>query len=171
MRGLIQDLRYAVRTLIKSWAVTVIAVATLALGIGANTAIFSVVNSVLLRPLRFQQSDRLVSLGERLPGFTTTLPMNAPDYRAFSERQRAFQALGIYSNKHFDLSGSGEPERIEGARVSASVFPLLGVSPLLGRTYSEEEDTPGHALVVMSYGLWERRYGGDPSIVGRTIQL
>src|SRR5262244_184778 len=171
MQTIWQDLRYGARMLLKAPNITLIAVATLALSIGANTAIFSVVNSVLLRPLPFQQSDRLVSILEHLPGFTTPLPMNAPDYREFSQRQRAFEALGIYSNKHFDLSGSGEPERIEGARVSASVYPVLGVSPLLGRTYTEEEDTPGHAVVMMSYGLWQRRYGADPNIVGRTVQL
>jgi putative ABC transport system permease protein len=171
MDGLRQDLLYAIRVLIKSWGVTLIAVATLALGIGANTAIFSVVNSVLLRPLPFQSSDRLLCILEKLPGFSTSIPMNAPDFNAFSERQKSFEQLGIYSNKHFDLSGTGAPERVKGTRVSASVFPLLGVAPLMGRTYTEEEDKSGHAVVVLSYGLWQRKYGSDYSIVGRAIQL
>ena len=171
MDGFKQDLTYAIRVLFKSWTVTLIAVATLALGIGANTAIFSVVNSVLLRPLPFPNSDRIVYILEKLPGFMISIPMNAPDFTAFRERQQSFEQMGIYSNKHFDISGTGTPERIVGARASASVFPLLGVSPLMGRTYTEEEDQPGHALVVLSYGLWQRAYGADPTILGRTIQL
>src|SRR6266481_1196314 len=171
MDGLRQDLAYAIRVLIKSWGVTLIAVATLALGIGANTAIFSVVNSVLLRPLPFQSSDRLIYILEKLPGFSTSIPMNAPDFNAFSECQKSFEQLGIYSNKHFDLSGAGAPERIKGTRMSASVFPSLGVAPLMGRTYTEEEDKSGHAVVVLSYGLWQRKYGSDYSILGRAIQL
>src|SRR5580704_752048 len=171
MDGLRQDLAYALRVLIKSWGVTLIAVATLALGIGANTAIFSVVNSVLLRPLPFQSSDRLLCILEKLPGFSTSIPMNAPDFNAFSERQKSFEQLGIYSNKHFDLSGTGAPERVKGTRVSASVFPLLGVAPQMGRTYTEEEDKSSHAVVVLSYGLWQRKYGSDYSIIGRAIQL
>jgi predicted permease len=171
MDGLRQDLAYAIRVLIKSWGVTLIAVATLALGIGANTAIFSVVNSVLLRPLPFQNSDRLLFILEKLPGFSTSIPMNAPDFNAFSDRQKSFEQLGIYSNKHFDLSGAGAPERIKGTRVSASVFPLLGIAPLMGRTYTEEEDKSSHAVVVLSYGLWQRKYGSDYSIIGRAIQL
>jgi putative ABC transport system permease protein len=171
MDGLRQDLAYAIRVLIKSWGVTLIAVATLALGIGANTAIFSVVNSVLLRPLPFQSADRLLYILEKLPGFSTSIPMNAPDFNAFSERQKSFEQLGIYSNKHFDLSGAGAPERIKGTRVSAAVFPLLGVVPLMGRTYTQEEDKSGHPVVVLSYGLWQRKYGADYSILGRAIQL
>jgi putative ABC transport system permease protein len=171
MDGLRQDLAYALRVLIKSWSVTLVAVATLALGIGANTAIFSVVNSVLLRPLPFQDSDRLLYVFEKLPGFSTNVPMNAPDFNAFSERQKSFEHLGIFSNKHFDLSGAGVPERIKGARVSASVFPLLGIAPLMGRTYTAEEDQSGLPVVVLSYGLWQRKYGSDYSIVGRAIQL
>ena len=171
MSDMRQDLKYAVRMLLKSWGMTAIAVATLALGIGANTAIFSVVNSVLLRPLPFAQSSRLVYIQEKLPGFSTTIPMNAPDFAAFRERQRSFDELGIYSNKHFDISGNGDPQRIEGARASASVFRLLGIAPLMGRTYTDEEDHSGHAVVVMSYGLWQRRFGGDPAILNKTIEL
>jgi predicted permease len=171
MDGFKQDLAYAIRVLFKSRSVTLIAVATLALGIGANTAIFSVVNSVLLRPLPFQNSDRIVHILEELPGFSTNIPMNAPDFNAFRERQQSFEQMGIYSNKHFDLSGTGTPERVMGARASASIFPLLGISPILGRTYTEEEDQSGHAVVVLSYGVWQRMYGADPTILGRAIQL
>ncbi len=171
MDGFKQDLAYSVRVLFKSWSVTLIAVATLALGIGANTAIFSVVNSVLLRPLPFSHSDRIAYLGEKLPGFSTNIPMNATDYNAFRERQQSFEQMGIYSSKHFDISGMGNPERVTAARVSASIFPLLGVSPILGRTYTDDEDQSSHAAVVLSYGLWQRVYGGDTGILGKAIQL
>jgi putative ABC transport system permease protein len=157
--------------LAKSPGFTVIALATLALGIGANTAIFSVVNAVLLRPLPFVASQRIVAISERLPAFTEDMPMNAPDYRAFSDRQRSFDTLAIYSDKHLDLSGGGEPERIEGARTSASVFPLLGIPPLMGRTFTPDEDQPGRNVAVLSYGLWKQRLAGDPNVLGRTISL
>ncbi|HKV24074.1 MAG TPA: ABC transporter permease [Candidatus Acidoferrum sp.] len=171
MNQLKQDLAYAVRVLFKSWSVSLIAVATLALGIGANTAIFSVVNSVLLRPLPFAHSDRLVYLLEQIPGFPMAIPMNAPDYLAFCERQKSFSQLAIFANKHFDLSGTGTPERIEAARASASLFSVLGVSPLMGRTFTREEDESSHEVVVLSYGLWRRAFGADPEILGRTVQL
>jgi putative ABC transport system permease protein len=166
-----QDLRFGARMLAKSPGFTAIAMATLALGIGANTAIFSIVNAVLLRPLPFAQSQRIVTISEKLPAFTEDMPMNAPDYVAFSERQRSFESLAIYSDKHLNLSGSGDPERIEGARTSASLFPLLGVQPLMGRTFTHEEEQPGHNLVVLSYGLWRRRFAGDPSVLGRTVSF
>ncbi|MGB7285078.1 MAG: ABC transporter permease [Candidatus Acidiferrum sp.] len=171
MDGFKHDLAYAVRMLFKSWTVTLIAVATLALGIGANTAIFSVVNSVLLRPLPFQNSDCIVYILEKLPGFSTSIPMNATDYNAFRERQQAFSQMGVYGNKHFDLSGTGTPERVMGARASASVFPLLGIAPFMGRTFTDAEDQSSQAVVVLSYGLWQQTYGADPTILGRAVQL
>jgi putative ABC transport system permease protein len=171
MGTLWQDMRYGIRMLAKNPGFTAVAVLTLALAIGANTAIFSVVNAVLLRPLPFAHADRIVSIYETLPSFTFNLPMNAPDFHAFSDRQRSFETLAIYSDRHYDLSGGGTPERIQGARASATLFPLLGVSPMLGRTYTADEDQPGHAVVVLSYGLWRRRYGKDPGIVGRSISL
>jgi putative ABC transport system permease protein len=157
--------------LAKSPGFTAIALATLALGIGANTAIFSVVDAVLLQPLPFAESQRIVTISEKLPAFTEDMPMNAPDYRAFSERQHSFDTLAIYSDKHLDLSGGGDPERIEGTRTSASLFPLLGVQPLLGRTFTQEEDQPGHNVVMLSYGLWKRRFAGDPYVLGSTVSL
>jgi len=172
MDQFLQDLKYAVRTLRKAWGITAIAIATLALGIGANTAIFSVVNSVLLRPLPFRDSDRIVYILEKIPGFSTGIPMNAPDYMAFRERQSSFEQMAIFSNKHFDLSGNGgDPERVEGARASASVFPLLGVSPIMGRPYTDQEDESAQHVVVLGYSLWQRRFGADPTIVGKSIQL
>jgi putative ABC transport system permease protein len=167
----LQDIKYAWRMLANSPGFAAVAILTLALGIGANTAIFSVVNTVLLRPLPFSDSQRLVKVSEKLAGFEHSVPMNAPDFTAFRERQHSFSLMAVYSTKHFDLSGEGEPERVEGARASATVFPLLGIQPVLGRAYTEEEDHPGHAALVLSYGLWMRRFGGDPSVLGRSVSL
>src|SRR5262249_24763603 len=126
----------------------------------------------LLRPLPFRDSGRLLYILEKVPGFATGIPMNAPDYAAFRERQSAFDQMGIYSNKRFDLSGSGgDPERIEAARVSASIFPLLGISPVIGRSYTEQEDEAAQHVVLLSYNLWQRRYGSDPNILGKSVQL
>jgi putative ABC transport system permease protein len=166
-----QDLRYGVRMLHTSPGFSIVAILTLALGIGANVAIFSVVNGVLLRPLPFPRAEQIVLIYECLPGFGINSPFNAPDFRAFSERQRAFESLATYSNQRYELSGSGEPERIEAARTSAALFPLLGIEPILGRMFASDEDQPGHSVLVLSYGLWQRRYGADPNILGRTILL
>jgi putative ABC transport system permease protein len=171
MNSLWQDIRYGLRMLAKNPGFTVIALLTLALGIGANTAIFSVVNAVLLRPLPFAHSDRIVAIGESLPGFSSTMPMNAPDYHAFSERQRSFENLAIYGDRHFDLTGEGRPERVEGARISSSLFPLLGPAPQMGRSFTGEEEAAGHNLVILSDGLWKRHFGSDPNIVGRAVAL
>src|ERR1700720_3052 len=171
MNSLWQDVRFGLRMLAKNPGFTAIAVLTLALGIGANTAIFSVVNAVLLRPLPFAASNRIVSIGESLPGFSSTMPMNAPDYRTFAERQRSFEALAIYGNRHFDLTGEGRPERVQGARISSSLFPLLGVAPRMGRAFTNEEEAAGHNLVILSDGLWKRHFGSDLKIVGRTVAL
>jgi len=171
MNSLWQDVRFGLRMLAKNPGFTAIAVLTLALGIGAITAIFSVVNAVLLRPLPFAASNRIVSIGESLPGFSSTMPMSAPDYRTFAERQRSFEALAVYGNRHFDLTGEGRPERVQGARISSSLFPLLGVAPRMGRSFTSEEEPAGHNLVILSDGLWKRHFGSDPNIVGRTVAL
>ena len=172
MNSLYQDIRYGLRLLIKSPGFTAIAIATLALGIGANTAIFSIVNAVLLRPLPFAHSDRLVSIFTLVPNFVEPLPINAPNYQAFIERQHSFEMLAAYNNQRYDVSGvEGDPERVEGLRASATLFPLLGVAPILGRTFTHEEDQPGHNVVILSSGLWKRRYGADPGILGRSVDL
>ena len=170
MNSFFQDLRYGLRNLARNRGFAIVAVLTLALGIGANTAIFSVVNAVLLRPLPFPNGDRILSLHEKLPGFTFELPFNAPDYRAFTQLQRSFQMMAIYRHEHFELSG-GPAERILATRVSATLFPLLGVQPMLGRNFTPSEDQPGRNLAILSYGLWQRRYGADRTIIGRTIEL
>ena len=171
IENLFQDARYGLRQFRKSPGFTIVAVLTLALGIGATTAIFSVVYGALLRPLPFPLADQIVLIYEVLPGFNLNLPFNAPDFRAFSERQRAFDSLAIYSDQHYELSGDGAPVRIEAARTSVALFSVLGAKPLSGRTFNSDEDEPGRLVLVLSYGLWQRRYELDPNIVGRTVLL
>jgi putative ABC transport system permease protein len=172
MNTIIQDLRYGLRMLAKNPGFTAVAVMTLALGIGANTAIFSVVNAVLLRPLPFEDPSRLMMLWEGVPQLGwPKVTCAAPDLTLYEREQKSFEAVGAFRNQHYELSGSGTPERLMGARVSASLFPLLGISPLVGRDFTANEDRPGSNVVMLSYGLWQRRFGGDPAIVGKTIDL
>ncbi|HEV2115677.1 MAG TPA: ABC transporter permease [Terriglobales bacterium] len=167
-----QDLRYALRALRKSPGFTIVAVLTLALGIGANASLFSVVNTVLLQPLPFKNPSRLMMLFEGLPQVgSPKIPFSTPDYTIVKRGQKSFEAIGAVQDKEFELSGHGEPDRIIGARVSASIFPMLGIAPVLGRFFRPEEDAPGQNVAVLSYGLWQRQYGGRPDIVGETIEL
>jgi predicted permease len=170
--GIVQDVRYAVRMLMKSPGFTAVAVLTLALGIGANTAIFSIVDAVLLRPLPFKDPSKLAMLNESLESIgSPEVPASPPDIVVIERTQKSFTSLGAFQNKDFDLAGGGEPEHIPAARVSASIFPMLGVQPLLGRTYIEQEDKPGTHVAVLSYGLWQRRYAGRRNIVGQSIDV
>src|SRR5258708_15867236 len=172
LEALIQDLRYALRMLRKSPGFTAVAVLTLALGIGTNTAIFSIVDAVLLRPLPFKDPSKLVMLNESLKSLGyPEVPASPPDIAVIERTQRSFTSLGAFQNKDFDFSGGGEPERVTAASVSASIFPMLGVQPLLGRTYTEQEDKPGTHVAVLSYGLWQHRYAGRANIVGQLIDL
>jgi putative ABC transport system permease protein len=161
------DLKFAFRQLLKNPGFTAVAMLTLALGIGANTAMFSVVNAVLLRPLPFPEAGRLMLVeGNAINNFA------APDFRDLAEQNRSFEQLGAYAPATFNLSGGGEPERVEGARVSASWLPTLGVQPLYGRNLTTEEDREGgEKVVLLGYGLWQRQFGADRGVVGRTIKL
>ena len=169
---LVLDLRYGVRSLRKSPGFTAVAVLTLALGIGATTAIFSVLDAVLLRPLPFKDPSRLVALHEGIPkmGYPK-MDFSPPDLDVFARAQKSFSALGFFQNEHVNISGLREPERVTAARVSASLFPMLGAEQLLGREFSSEEDTPGRQVAILSYGLWQRRYGGASDIIGQSIEL
>ncbi|HZI17771.1 MAG TPA: ABC transporter permease [Pyrinomonadaceae bacterium] len=168
-----QDLRYGLRTLAKNPGFTAVAVIALALGIGANSAIFSVVNTVLLRPLPYKDPDRLVVVWEDRSknGYPRDTPA-AGNYVDWRDQNQVFEGMAAVANQSFNLTGSGEPERIDGRNVSAGLFPLLGVEPQLGRGFLPEEDQPGAGrVVVLSHGLWQRRFGADPSIVGRELTL
>jgi len=171
MSGLGQDLRCALRQLRKSPGFAATAVCTLALGIGANTAIFSVVNGVLLNPLPYPQPGQLVALYRQTPEFTAaSIPY--PDFLDWQRENRSFSALAAYRSEDFNLIATGEPERLKGGMVSAAFFPVLGVKPLLGRTFADSEDLLGGAPVALiSEGLWRRKFGASREIVGKSIDL
>ncbi len=167
-----QDLRYALRTLAKNPAFTSIAIVAIALGIGANTVIFSAVNAVLLRPLPFKNPEQLVMVWENAThlGFPKNTP-SPPNFVDWQKQNTVFTGMAAMSERSFNLTGVGEPERLDGRRVSANLFDLLGVQALLGRTFVPEDDRPGSHVVLVSYSLWQRRFGSDPSIIGRVVTL
>ena len=171
METLWQDLKYGARQLLRSPGFTVVAVLTLALGIGANTAIFSVVNGVLLRPLPYPEPDRLVFLSEwseQVPGMSISMA-NFNDWR---EMNTVFDSLFAYRRQNVILTGEGEPERLQMRQVSHGIFPTLGIKPILGRPFTPEEDKVGaERVVLLGEGFWLRRFGGDPGVVGKALVL
>jgi putative ABC transport system permease protein len=172
MEALLQDLRYALRTLARSPGFTVVAVLTLALGIGANTSIFSVLYGVLLRPLPYPEADRLVQFEQTYRGSRYSMGVTYSEFQFLDQHSPVFQSFAATTSVGFNLFAGGEAERVNGLRVSQRYFRTLGVSPRLGREFLTEEDRPGGASVaILSHGLWERRFGGDPSVVGSVISL
>ncbi len=169
------DLRFAGRMLRKDWGFYGIAIATLALGIGANTAIFSVVDGVILRPLAYRESQRLVVIHEMVPKFANLaplIPVNAMHFLEWRKTARSFSEMALIGGTTFNLTGSGEPERIAAARVSPSLFPMLGIQARLGRTFLNEEDQAGRdRVVVLNEELWKRHFDADPNVIGRKIML
>ena len=173
METLLKDIRYGIRGLLKRPGFTAIALITLALGIGANTAIFSVVNAVLLRPLTFQNPEELVIVWEdaTFAGFPRNTPAPA-NYVDWKTQNQSFADMAASHETSFNLTGDGEPERVSAYSVTANFFPLLGVQPLLGRSFLAEEDRPGaNKVAVLSYSLWQSRYGADRNILNREILL
>ena len=173
MNKLQQDLRYGVRMLIKSPGFTVVAVVALTLGIAANTAIFSVVNSVLLRPLPYSEPARLMQLWETdARRGRNDIPASYPNFADWRAQKHAFEEVVAYADWTFNLTGAGEPERIRSAIVSSAFFSTLGIKPIRGRFFLSGEDEPGKDLVVViSESLWQRRFDSDPNIVGRSLNL
>src|SRR5215218_9844787 len=173
MNTLLQDLRYGARILLKQPGFTLVAVVTLAIGIGANTAIFSLVNSILLRPLPFREPDRIVRLIQASPKLgLATWGVSQADFAAYREENRTLESVALYTNTATNLTGAGEPERLPMTNVTADFFKVFGVNPLLGRTFVEGEDAAGkNQICVISYAFWQRRFGGDPNIVGRMLNL
>ena len=173
MNGIMQDLRYGWRTLAKSPGFTAVAVLTLALGIGANSSIFSLINAVLLRPLPFNEPERLVMVWERRATSTdSNLPISGHEFVAWREQSRSFEKTAIFTGDGFTLTGAGDPTSISAVRASSDFFLVLGVEPILGRTFSPGEDQTGSdSVVVLNSSLWKRRFGADPDIVGKTIVL
>jgi predicted permease len=165
-----RDVRFAARRLRKSPGFTAVIVLTLALGIGATTAIFSLVQGILLRPLPFHEADQLVSLGDHLggrPGMSVT----ARELARYTEATQAFSSVGGYITASFELSGGAQPEEIDAARLSSTMFPTLGVSPILGRAFTAKEDTGREPVAVISYALWTNRFHRDPHVIGSSIVL
>src|SRR5215213_2076829 len=173
MQSLINDLRYAVRVLFKSKALTAVALLTLALGIGVNSAIFSVVNAIVLRPLPYPRSqDLMVVWGNLHKTGLEEVEISALEFRDFQQQCQAFDQVAAYSTDGFNLTGIDQPERLRGAAISANLFPTLGVQPHVGRNIAAEEDQYGNdRVVVLSHSLWQRRFGGDPGVINKSIQL
>ena len=170
MDTLRQDLRYALRRLIKSPAFTAVALLTLALGIGANTAIFSVVHAVLLKPLPYADPDNIVSIFHLSEGQRTT--MSGPNFYDVAKLSKTLEEAAAYTRARQILTGRGEPVRLDGAQVSASLFNLLGVRPMLGRVFRPEDNQSGNTRVaILSYNLWQQRFGGNPKVIGTTMTL
>src|SRR5574338_32667 len=168
------ELRYAARSLVRRPGLSIAGLVTLALGIGANTAIFSIVNSVLLQPLPFREPDRLVTAWTTVPSQGVTEGFASyPDFRDWKDRAKSFEGLATvwtFPNGDVNLTGGAEPERVSVARISTGFFEVLGVRPLYGRTFTADESVVGsHRRVILSYGLWKRDFGGDPTIVGRNV--
>ena len=174
MATLWQDLSYGFRIAIRNPIFSLVVIVTLALGIGANTAIFSVVNAVLLRPLPYPQSDRLVMLFSAWPGQGIPLAGSAlPDYRAYRDQNQTLEGLAGFFYGDVNLSVANQPpERVQGARITANLFPILHVAPVLGQNFLPEDEKWGqHSVVLLSYGLWQRQFGGDANIVGRQVNI
>src|SRR5262245_40544968 len=158
----IQDLRYGLKMLRRNPGFTIVAVLTLALGTGATTAIFSVVNAVMLRPLPYRDPDRLVLVPNA----------RGQDFLKWRDQSKAFESMAAFYFSTVDFTGSGEPERLAVATVSTELFATLGVAPALGRAFTPDEDREGgEPVVVLSDGLWRRRFGSDPQVIGRAITL
>jgi hypothetical protein len=166
------DLRYAFRLLARQRVFTLLAVTTVALGIGANSAIFAVVNAVLLRPLPFRDPRRLVLIEEVIKKLSPNgIEVTPSDLLEYQRGSQAFESVAGFTPTSMDLTGAGSPERLEGLRASAEIFPLLGVSPVVGRGFTPEEDRPSSGVAVISYRLWQRRFSGAPGVVGRVFDL
>src|SRR5215831_2280376 len=171
MTTLSQDLRFALRMMRKSPGFTIVAVLTLALGIGANTAIFSVVNGVLLNPLPYPHSEELIALGESKPNFQNG-SISYPNFRDWQKENQTFSSMAIFRGYAFNLTGQGDAEQIRGQLISSDLFPMLGIQPLLGRNLTRGEDEIGAApTALISQGLWQRKFGASHEILGKTITL
>src|SRR5580658_5960259 len=176
MAALMQDLKFALRRLRKSPGFFVVAAGIMALGIGANTAIFSVVHAVLLEPLPFADADRLVQIWHvppqtSFPGMTW-FSVSAANFLDWQKQNHVFDQIALYGGAGYDITGSGKPQSIVAATVTSNFFSVLGVQPLHGRVFLPEEDRPGsNHEVILSYKLWQARYASDPNVLGKSINL
>ncbi|MBP1636146.1 MAG: transporter permease [Acidobacteria bacterium] len=172
MSLILTDVRHALRMARKTPGFTLVAVLTLGLGVGAVTSIFSLANGVLLRPLPFDDPDRLVAISEGLPRLDyPVIPFSPPDFDAYTRLNRTMAGVAAYDNRQVELSGVSQPERLVAARVTPNLFPLLGVRPALGRTFTADEGTGQGHVAILSHALWRRAFGADPALLGRTIVI
>ncbi|HKT69410.1 MAG TPA: ABC transporter permease, partial [Terriglobales bacterium] len=175
METLLHDLRYSLRMLRKSPGFTVVAVVTLALGIGANAAVFSVVNALLFHPFSFRNLEQLMLVRESSPSQDADFDTDtfaAADFYDLKGNARSFQALAASSFANLNIGDRGQLDGVEGAALSANFFAVLGVRPAMGRGFTADEEQPGHdRALIVSYGYWQRRFGGDPRLLGRTVQV
>src|SRR5690348_4277564 len=170
MHALLRDLRFAARMLRKNAGFAVIAILTLALGIGANTAIFTVTSALLLRPFPYRDPQQLMSVDVKADGNDRGVTLLR--YELLRDHNQSFEGTAVYTNDNFNLTGHGEPVQVPVGRVSANFFSLLGVKPELGRTFAEDEGRPeGKFVVLISDALWHSRFGGDPNVIGQTVAL
>ncbi|MGB0122102.1 MAG: ABC transporter permease [Silvibacterium sp.] len=173
MHTLFQDLRFTLRQLRKNLGFTLTAVLTLALGIGATTSIFSLVNAVLLRPLPFPQPDRLMSLQheDQVAGTVSPTSLSYPDFFDWRARERSFSAMASYRDGNFTLTNAGDAQNLDGEIVSAEFFRVLGIHPALGRDFAPVDEKPGQHVVILSHQFWQSMFGSRPDIAGQTITL
>ena len=167
------QLKQALRRLLRAPMFTSVAILTLAVGIGANTAVFSVIEGVLLKPLPYPHPEQLISLSHAAPGINIPdVTMSPSMYFTYRDQNRTFQDIGVYTGDSVSLTGKGEPEQVRGLDVTDGVIPILGIHPFLGRSFTRKDDSPGSpGTVILSYGFWQRKFSGDASIIGRRIQL
>src|SRR5215510_14055465 len=171
MNTLMADIRFGLRMLLKSPVVTIVALVALTLGIGANTAIFSVVNGVLLRTFPYPDAERIVLVWEKSPRNDQNV-INLGNFFDWKDQNQVFTDMAVFFNRSFNLTGDGEPEEVTGQYGTTNLFSVLGSNPVLGRTFADDDGRDGQPrVIVISYGLWQRRYGGDPNIVGRQISV
>src|SRR5947199_1016011 len=173
MDSLLQDVRYAVRMCLRTPGFTAVAIVALALGIGANTAIFTIVNAVLIERLPFRDPDRIVVVWEesaRRPGRPNTI--SPANFLRWQERNQVFEQMSSFYDWRANLAGDAAPEELTAQDVTSNFFSTLGISPMLGRAFTPDEGPEGHNRVaILSYALWQRRFGGDPGVIGTSIQL
>lgn len=171
MRDLLRDLRHVFRRFGRTPGFTLATVVTLALWIGANTAIFSVIHSVLLKPLPFPEPDRLIGVWKMAPGVNNKdLPASIADYLTYQDHSQTFAGVALWSGRSMVVTEFSDPERVEGISVTHRFLPTLGVQPALGRDFLEKDnDTGSPSVILLGYGYWQRRFGGDPKVIGRTI--
>ena len=172
MRSILADIQFSCRLLRREPIFSLVVVATLALGIGANSAIFAVVHAVLLRPLPYREPAKIVVIQEAIAHLAPQgVDLPAPDVVDFQKQSTAFESVAGFFATEMDLTGSGTPERIHTLRASAELFDVLGVQPMLGRPFNRDEDRTGIRVCVLSYGFWQRRFGGDPTVLGKLVHL